>query len=104
MSVSWAVDYWLEKGIPASKLTMGLPTYGRGWTLQDAANSGYNAPATGPSPKGISTKADGYLSYYEILEVRQVQQVHMMKRGSALTSSTMVNGLVMTTSVLSVQS
>jgi len=69
VSVSWAVDYWLEKGIPASKLTMGLPTYGRGWTLQDAANSGYNAPATGPSPKGISTKADGYLSYYEILEV-----------------------------------
>lgn len=69
VSVSWAVNYWLDKGAPASKLTMGLPTYGRGWTLQDAANNGYNAPATGPSPKGISTKEDGYLSYYEILEV-----------------------------------
>jgi chitinase len=35
LSVSWAVDYWLGKGAPASKLTMGLATYGRGWALTE---------------------------------------------------------------------
>jgi len=68
-SVSWAIDYWLEKGAPAAKLTMGLPTYGRGWILQDPANRGYNAPASGPSTAGASTKEEGYLSYYEIQEL-----------------------------------
>ncbi|CAE8639230.1 unnamed protein product, partial [Polarella glacialis] len=66
LSVSWAVDYWLSKGAPAAKLTMGLGAYGRGWTLADPAQSGYNAPVSGPSAAGSSTGEAGYRSYYEI--------------------------------------
>jgi len=69
LSVSWAIDYWLSHGAPASKLTMGLATYGRGWMLRDLANTGYNAPASGPAVKGISTKEAGYRAYYEIQEL-----------------------------------
>ncbi|CAE8720711.1 unnamed protein product, partial [Polarella glacialis] len=61
-----AVDYWLSKGAPAAKLTMGLGAYGRGWTLADPAQSGYNAPVSGPSAAGSSTGEAGYRSYYEI--------------------------------------
>ena len=31
VSVSWAVDYWLERGASANKLVLGMGTYGRGW-------------------------------------------------------------------------
>lgn len=68
LSVSWAVDYWLQAGAAPGKLTMGLGTYGRGWKLA-SSNSSYNAPATGASTPGVSTKEAGYLAYYEVQEL-----------------------------------
>merc|ERR1712232_1284307 len=44
-------------------------TYGRGWKLADPSMSGYNAPASGASTPGTSTKEAGYKSYYEIQEL-----------------------------------
>jgi len=69
LSVSWAVQYWIDGGAPASKLTIGLATYGRGWTLSDPNNMGYNSPASGASSKGGSTGEAGYRSYYEIQDI-----------------------------------
>lgn len=70
LSVSWAVDYWLEHGAKPEQLTVGLGTYGRGWKLANAAeNNGYNAPATGKSTPGVSSKEAGYLAYYEIMDL-----------------------------------
>jgi len=68
LSVSWAVDYWIANGASPSQLTLGLGSYGRGWTLADTSNSGFNAPASGKSAPGASTKEAGYLSYYECEE------------------------------------
>lgn len=65
LSVSWAVDFWIEKRASPQKLTMGFATYGRGWKLA-GANAGYNAPAAGASAAGTSTKEAEYLAYYEI--------------------------------------
>eukprot|EP00439_Symbiodinium_sp_Y106_P063833 s399_g9.t3 len=70
LSVSWAVNYWLEKGAPASKLTLGLPTYGRGWKLS-GADRGFNANASGPCSQGSSTGQAGYLAYYEIRDIQE---------------------------------
>lgn len=70
LSVSWAVNYWLEKGAPASKLTLGLPTYGRGWKLS-GADRGFNADASGPCSQGSSTGQAGYLAYYEIRDIQE---------------------------------
>jgi chitinase len=69
LSVSWAVDYWIEHGASPSKLTMGVGAYGRGWKLSDPNNNGYNAPASGKSTPGVSTKEAGYKAYYEIQEL-----------------------------------
>jgi len=69
LSVSWAVDYWLGKGAPPSKLTIGLATYGRGWTLKDATVNGYNAPASGAAAAGEATGEKGYRSFYEVQEL-----------------------------------
>merc|ERR1719447_585174 len=71
LSVSWATDYWIEKGASPSKLTLGLGTYGRGWKLENAAVHGYNAPAVEACAAGHATKSAGFLAYYEIEELLQ---------------------------------
>merc|ERR1712136_613729 len=44
-----ATDIWFDAGCPPNKMVMGIPTYGRTYTLKDPANDyGYNATASGP--------------------------------------------------------
>merc|ERR1712117_274957 len=66
LSVSWAVDWWLNAGARPSQLTIGLGMYGRGWRLASLENTGFNAPATGACAKGVSTGEAGYRAFYEI--------------------------------------
>lgn len=66
LSVSWAVDYWIQHGASPDKLTMGIGTYGRGFHLAQASESGYLAPADGSSAPAASTGQAGYIAYYEI--------------------------------------
>ena len=42
-----------------------IATYGRGFTLEDSGNHGYNAPAAGPSVAGAFTREAGFLAFYE---------------------------------------
>lgn len=78
LSVKWAVEYWLKAGAPASKLTIGLATYGRGWKLSDPSDDGYNSPASGACSKGESTGEAGYRSYYEIQEILAKPEAKMV--------------------------
>jgi len=66
VSVSWAVDYWLERGARADQLLVGFGTYGRGWKLADASCNTPLCSTSGPCVAGDSTKLPGYLAYYEI--------------------------------------
>lgn len=59
------MQQWLQKGAPANKLILGMPTYGRSFTLA-SSDSGVGAPATGPGAPGPFTKEAGVLSYYEV--------------------------------------
>lgn len=68
LNVEWASNYWVEGGTPKEKLIIGMPTYGRGLRLVDAANNGYNAPAAGPCTAGTFTREAGFLAYYEICD------------------------------------
>ena len=62
----FAVKYWLEKGMPASKLTQGVPLYGRCWTLDNKDNTGYYAPAHQPGAGGHYTEEPGMLGFNEV--------------------------------------
>lgn len=64
---AWTVDYYLSLGAPAGKLIVGIPLYGRSYTLSAPQLSyGYGAPADAPGEEGAATREKGYLSYYEV--------------------------------------
>lgn len=66
LTVSFAVQYWLDKGMPCQKIALGMATYGRSFKLQDPNNNGLGAPANGKATPGNYTREPGFLSYYEI--------------------------------------
>ncbi|NXN74580.1 CHIA chitinase, partial [Himantopus himantopus] len=65
-NVDYAMNYWKSNGAPAEKLVVGFPAYGNTFTLQNPADNGLGAPASGPGPAGPYTEEAGTLAYYEI--------------------------------------
>ena len=69
LTVSFAVQYWIDKGFPANRITLGMATYGRSFGLVDPSRHALGAPAKkdwSNPPKGKYTREQGFLSYYEI--------------------------------------
>lgn len=60
----FAVNYWIQKGAPPHKLILGVPAYGRSWTLAGSASSP-GAAAAGAGPEGQFTRESGNLSFFE---------------------------------------
>ncbi|XP_017890421.1 acidic mammalian chitinase-like [Ceratina calcarata] len=67
-NVNASVQYWLSEGASADKLILGVPSYGRSFTLANPGNNGVGAPASGPGNSGPYTQATGMLGYNEICE------------------------------------
>lgn len=61
----FAVTYWIGKGMPASKINMGIPLYGMSWKLTSNTITP-PAPASGVGAAGPFTSTAGFLAYYEI--------------------------------------
>lgn len=57
---------WVKQGAPKEKLMIGMPTYGRSFTLVDKAKFDIGAPASGGGLSGNFTNEPGFLSYYEV--------------------------------------
>ncbi|XP_059479869.1 probable chitinase 10 [Neocloeon triangulifer] len=68
LNVDYAIQYWLRKGAPSRKLTLGLPFFGRTFTLQDANVFAPGSPISGPGTEGKYTLQRGFMSYFEICE------------------------------------
>lgn len=49
LSISEAIQNYLSSGVPAAKLVMGTPFYGRGWIGVPRARNGLYQPSTGPA-------------------------------------------------------
>ncbi|XP_045460334.1 chitotriosidase-1-like [Harmonia axyridis] len=69
LNVKSGIEFWLDQGAPASKLNLGIGTYGRGFTLADSKNTSLYAPMTGPCTAGPYTREEGTIGYNEICEL-----------------------------------
>ncbi len=64
-NVDSAVTAYLAAGVPPEKLVLGVPFYGRGWTVaKDAKNNGLFQPHTKQLPRG--TWENGVFDYKDI--------------------------------------
>ncbi|HZN19326.1 MAG TPA: glycoside hydrolase family 18 protein [Micromonosporaceae bacterium] len=59
-SADLAVRTYLAGGAPASKLVIGIPYYGRGWTGVANTNNGLYQPSSGPARGTYEDGADDY--------------------------------------------
>lgn len=69
LSVSFAAKMWTRLGTPKEKLVIGMPTYGRSFTLSDSSQYIVNSPAKDGGKAGEYTREAGFLSYYEVCEM-----------------------------------
>ncbi|KOX77106.1 Chitotriosidase-1 [Melipona quadrifasciata] len=68
LNVNSAVKYWLGQGAPANKLVVGIPAYGRSFTLSNPSYNTVGSPTIGPGLPGPYTQEGGMLGYNEICE------------------------------------
>lgn len=59
----------MKKGLPKSKLVLGIPFFGRSFTLQYYNETGIGSPIKGPGKEGYYTQNPGQLAYFEICEM-----------------------------------
>lgn len=64
LCVDFAVNYWIKKGAPPHKLIMGVPAYGRTWTLAGSDTSP-GAAAAGAGREGRHVRERGSLPFFE---------------------------------------
>jgi chitinase len=62
-------DSWTNLGAPKEKLVIGMPTYGRSFTLANPARYIVNSPSTGGGEAGKYTGEEGFMSYYEVVKL-----------------------------------
>jgi len=62
------MQLYLDGGMDASKLVLGLPLYGRGFELVDPDNSGLYCPTDAGIPWGPYTQQIGIWGYQEVLQ------------------------------------
>ncbi|XP_023230632.1 acidic mammalian chitinase-like [Centruroides sculpturatus] len=60
LNTAWSAQYWVEKGLPKSKLLVGIPTYSHSYKLAVPYMHGFDAPAVG---SGL-----GELSYSQVCD------------------------------------
>ncbi|KAL3875564.1 hypothetical protein ACJMK2_033505 [Sinanodonta woodiana] len=90
LNLAWASNYWHQTGCPKHKLNIGLAMYGRSFTLSNPSNNDVMASARGTGEAGQFTKEGGFLSYYEVCQMKvsggqaryiRDQQVPYMTKG-----------------------
>lgn len=68
LSVTNAAKIWTTLGAPKEKLIIGMPTYGRSFTLVNPQQYIVNSPSSGGGEAGKYTGEGGFMAYYEVCE------------------------------------
>ena len=67
LDANYSVNLWINSGASAKKLVLGVPIYGRSFTLSSPTSQREPpAPSSGGGTAGPITNEAGYLSYLEI--------------------------------------
>ncbi|XP_056636318.1 probable chitinase 10 [Diorhabda sublineata] len=89
-NVDYAVQFWLRKGLPNSKLILGIPFFGRSFTLKHANQTEIGSPIIGAGREGYYTRTPGFLAYFEICDM--ILNEGWFKSEDAAGSPFIVNG------------
>ncbi|KAH9419275.1 Cht3p [Dermatophagoides pteronyssinus] len=76
-NVNYTMHYYLNNGATRDKLVMGVPFYGRAWSIEDRSKVKLGDPAKGMSPPGFITGEEGVLSYIELCQLFQKEEWHI---------------------------
>lgn len=68
LTIDFTMNYLLKHDVSSNKIVLGIPTYGRSYTLSNDESTEIGSPAEGPGEEGDATREKGYLAYYEICE------------------------------------
>lgn len=68
LTVDYSAKEWVRQGAPLEKLVIGMPVYGRTFSLADPSKFDIGAEALGGGDAGRYTGESGFLSYYEICD------------------------------------
>ncbi|XP_025830370.1 acidic mammalian chitinase-like [Agrilus planipennis] len=71
INVEQFVNGWLNAGVDPDKLIVGIPFYGKLYTLRNSSDNSIGAPISGPGIAGPYLQDPSNLAYYEILEKLQ---------------------------------
>lgn len=74
LNIDSTIQFYLKKGADPRKLVLGLPTYGRSYTLFNAEATELGSPTDGPGAQGVATREKGYLAYYEVSFKKDLSQ------------------------------
>ncbi|XP_046398944.1 chitinase-3-like protein 1 [Ischnura elegans] len=70
-NANFSMHYWIQNGAPPEKLVMGMPLYGRSFTLTKEDKTGLYAPAGQPGIAGPYTREAGFIGYNEICDQKK---------------------------------
>ncbi|RNA03844.1 chitotriosidase-1 isoform X1 [Brachionus plicatilis] len=63
LSVDWTVRLYQTLGVPLEKLVLGIPFYGRSFTVQQKSERSFGSASVGEGVPGNATREFGFLSY-----------------------------------------
>ncbi|KAL1475640.1 hypothetical protein MTO96_037147, partial [Rhipicephalus appendiculatus] len=69
LTVDYSAGEWVRKGASKEKLLVGIPTYGRTFTLGDNNLTDIGAPSIAGGKPGNYTGETGFLSFFEICDL-----------------------------------
>ncbi|VEN35164.1 unnamed protein product, partial [Callosobruchus maculatus] len=75
LNVDASIRGWIQRGADPQKINLGVPFYGRSFTLTNPSNPALGAPISGPGKPGPYQKDSGSLGYDEASSIVDLQSL-----------------------------